>query len=442
MLMAGFVGLSRAEDSVKLAFPGAVGHGRISLGGRGGAIIPVTTLEDSGPGSLRACVQATGPRNCVFRVGGIIHLQTSLGVEAENSQLSIWGETAPNPGITLTIGPVDQGIYKTAIFMRNASEVIIRNLRVRLQFQSTDKNADAFTIENSKRVYIDHVSGSWATDELISTYADATDITIANSIFAEGLLPHSKCVLMGSNPTLPQSISFWRNICISNNDRNPDVNHHGGSCIEIVNNIFFNARSEWLEVFSQFKGGTPVALVGNVFKAGPDTRSGTSVIKWQLDSSVSKPKIFESDNLIVDHEATGMTLYPPEVKELIVAEPVCPLTVPVGSAREIYGELRAKSGAFPRDKFDVSFIKGLGDFKRPGRGSIQKEPPAFQSTDESEQPYSDSDGDGMSDSWEALNAANPSASDAWEDSNGDGWSNFENFVSWLAEKRVEGEYTQ
>src|SRR5690606_32021043 len=116
---------------------------------------------------------------------------------------------------------------------------------------------------NSARVYLDHVSGSWATDENFNAHGDTTELTVAYSIFGEGQDKHSKCVLLGSDPRRPQKITFWRNACISNSDRNPDDNHHGGSCIDIVNNLFFNAKSEWGEIFSQFPGGTPISYVGN-----------------------------------------------------------------------------------------------------------------------------------------------------------------------------------
>ena len=126
-------------------------------------------------------------------------------------------------------------------------------------------------MEGGSRVYLDHVSGSWATDENVNTYATATNVTIANSIFGEGLQKHSKCALLGSDPKGPQNISLLRNLCISNNDRNPDMNHYAGSCVEIVNNLFYNAKSAFAEVFSQRPGGTPVAIVGNYYKVGPST---------------------------------------------------------------------------------------------------------------------------------------------------------------------------
>ena len=84
------------------AFPGAEGFGANSIGGRGGTLIEVTNLNDSGPGSFRAAVEASGPRIVVFRVGGTIELQSSLIIT--NPYITIAGQTAPGGGITLKNG--------------------------------------------------------------------------------------------------------------------------------------------------------------------------------------------------------------------------------------------------------------------------------------------------------------------------------------------------
>ena len=57
-----------ADASGIPAFPGAEGYGSVATGGRGGQVIAVTNLDASGPGSLRAAVEAKGPRIVVFRL--------------------------------------------------------------------------------------------------------------------------------------------------------------------------------------------------------------------------------------------------------------------------------------------------------------------------------------------------------------------------------------
>src|SRR5438874_2109496 len=76
------------------AFPGAQGGGALSKGGRGGRVYLIANLNDSGPGSLRACVAASGPRTCVFRTGGTIALLSTL--RADNPFPPIAGPAAPD----------------------------------------------------------------------------------------------------------------------------------------------------------------------------------------------------------------------------------------------------------------------------------------------------------------------------------------------------------
>jgi pectate lyase len=188
------------------AFPGAEGFGRFAKGGRGGAIIQVTNLNDSGPGSLRACIDAAGPRVCVFRVGGVIRF-TSKRPVIHNPYLTIAGETAPGGGILLTHAGGPDGLTPLAI--KNSHDIVIRHIRVRTDLAGAQRGSnDAFTIDNSRNVILDHVSGSWALDENVNSSTQADDITISWSIFAEGIIRHDKCALLGSDPTGPQQLSF------------------------------------------------------------------------------------------------------------------------------------------------------------------------------------------------------------------------------------------
>ena len=102
------------------AFPGAEGEGAISLGGRGGRAITVTTLADDGPGSLRAAVEASGPRTVVFAVSGTIALKKPLRIT--EGRITIAGQTAPGDGITLRDHPL----------MVDADDVVVRFIRSRL----------------------------------------------------------------------------------------------------------------------------------------------------------------------------------------------------------------------------------------------------------------------------------------------------------------------
>lgn len=170
------------------AFPGAEGAGKWTYGGRGGRVYEVTSLADSGPGSLREAVEAKGPRTVVFRTGGIVHLQSRLVVT--NPYLTIAGQTAPGGGIVIAGRP----------FWINTYNVIVRHIRVRYGDSRSDGTAlitdDAFGGRPVSDLIVDHVSASWGRDENLSFYkmedvnndghAPATErITVQWSIIGE-----------------------------------------------------------------------------------------------------------------------------------------------------------------------------------------------------------------------------------------------------------------
>ena len=288
------LGLSCSAAAAALAFPGAQGHGRFSSGGRGGAIIAVTTLADAGPGSLRACIDARGPRLCVFRVGGIIRFTTRRPV-ITNPHITIAGQTAPGGGILLTHAGGRDAF--TPLVVKNTHDVIIRNIRVRPDRPAEIRRANsAFTIENSRNVIVDHVSGSWAVDENIGGYGANDNITISSSIFAEGIQPHDKCALLASDPKGPQKLSFIGNLCAHNGDRNPDANFPPGSCVDIVNNVIYDAASQFTEVWESY-GGTPVNIVGNSYLRGPKTAARAFAIDLSRVGSTGPARIHAEGNL-------------------------------------------------------------------------------------------------------------------------------------------------
>jgi len=184
-----------AADKSLLAFPGALGWAAHTPGGRGGAIIKVTTLAGRGPGSFVEAVATHGPRIIVFEVGGIIDLDKQT-VTIKEPFLTIAGQTAPSPGITLIRGGIDVATH----------DVVMQHIRVRTgsagEAHMSGWETDALsTIGGARDVIVDHCSFTWATDENLSasgprftgkTPADWREgtshrITFSNNIIAEGL---------------------------------------------------------------------------------------------------------------------------------------------------------------------------------------------------------------------------------------------------------------
>ncbi|HEY2574449.1 MAG TPA: hypothetical protein VGH65_10275, partial [Verrucomicrobiaceae bacterium] len=203
-----------AASEKERAFPGAEGWAAMTPGGRGGKILRVTTLAPTGPGSFLEALNAKGPRIIVFEVGGVIDLD-KLKVSLKEPFVTVAGQTAPSPGITL---------IRNNLFLQ-AHDVVIRHLRVRTgeagHAKKSGWDADAITCAAGARdVIVDHCSLSWATDENLDIWGDpfkganpgewhannVQSITYSNNLIAEGLSdstntkgPHSKGMLVGDN---------------------------------------------------------------------------------------------------------------------------------------------------------------------------------------------------------------------------------------------------
>lgn len=406
-----------ADHPPATAFPAAVGYGGQSRGGAGGKIIAVTTLANAGPGSYRECVEASGPRVCVFRVDGVIRF-TGPPPVIRNPFLTIAGQTAPGNGITLSHAGGPNG--RTPLVIKKTHDVVVRHIRVRLDRAGEDRSAeDAITIENSRDVVIDHVSASGARDELVNGHGENDNITVSHSIFSYGLPSHDKCALLASDPPGPVSFSFIGNVCAHNGDRNPDANFPPGSCVEVINNVLYNAQSEFAEVW-EGEGGTPISIVGNIFIAGPDTHADSVGIENDRTASTGRAELFAANNSFLG----TFTRLSPNAKEILVASPPCKLTVAPLAAAAALEQALEEAGTYPRDEIDRQVIAEIRN--RSGRiGHL----PRNLAGPSGAAPYPDEDQDGMDDRWERAGGAELGKADPWQDANADGIANFEAFLA-------------
>ena len=411
-------------ESPPTAFPGAQGHGKATPGGRGGRIIQVTTLADRGPGSLRDCIDAAGPRVCVFRIGGVIRFDSERPV-IRNPYITIAGQTAPGDGILLTHGGGPQGF--TPLVIKDTHDVIVRDIRVRTDRRGAIRGSNSgFIIERSHDVILDHVSSSWTLDENVGGYADNDKITISWSIFAEGIPRHDKCALLASHPVGPQHVSFLSNLCAHNGDRNPDINFPPGSCVEIVNNVLYDAESEFAEIWESH-GGTPVSIVANYFRAGPSTHPGAVALTRQRVGTTGDARVYQAGNVL-----DGVGTQSPDFSPVLVPSPPCPLTLQPLDARAAYDRVLAEAGAFPRDAVDARIVGEV----TTRTGHIVDRPGTLPEL-RTGTPYADRDGDGMSDEWEARNGLDPAKADAWG-LREDGWTNLDAFLAFAHAERMAG----
>ena len=202
-----------AQTSSKApAFPGAEGHGRYVTGGRGGKIVHVTNLNDSGTGSFRAAVSGSSKKIVVFDVAGVIALESDLKI---GNNTTVMGQTAPYPGITLRYYTVQPGGNNIIRFIRSR----------RGQEKDINDGADAIWRRNYTGIMLDHCSFSWSIDEVASFY-DNNNFTMQWCTIAESLSNpgHSKGAHGYGGIWGGKLASFHHNMIASVTNRGPRFN--------------------------------------------------------------------------------------------------------------------------------------------------------------------------------------------------------------------------
>lgn len=335
-----------------LVFPGAVGFGVDTPAGRGGAILKVTNLNDSGPGSFRDALQTTGPRIVVFEVSGEIQLLSELKIR--NPYLTVAGQTAPSPGITIRAGE----------FNVNTHDVLIQHIRIRVGDQlpaGTDpESLDGISADGpgSYNVIMDHVSVSWGIDENASSWGDSVhDITFSNCIVSEALHNsvhpkgmHSMGMLITPNA---RNVAIVGNLLAHDADRNPLISN--GASVVIANNVFYN----WMGGRATNIGNpsdtiparypTQVSVVNNVYIGGTNTTSSTYAISAGV-ALLPGAQIYYQNNLLenVFAEFRNQAPFDPVVPTPpIMMSNYTPLTT-----ADVESSVLAHSGSRPMDRDD------------------------------------------------------------------------------------------
>lgn len=394
-----------SEDRV-LAFPGAEGAGKYTSGGRGGEIIEVTSLDDSGPGSLRYAIKRKGPRIIVFSISGTIELEKELVITEGN--LTIAGQTAPGDGICIKDYPLHV----------EADNVIIRYLRIRLG-DISGKPFDAIHCKNRKNIIIDHCSFSWSIDECASFY-DNEDFTLQWCIISESLNnschpkgPHGYGGIWGG-----MQASFHHNLLAHHVSRLPRFQgsrYHKQPLkekAEFCNNIIYN----WVDKCSYGGENGNYYIIANLFKPGPatpDKKAGKIVEPFEPFGTfyLSENYIIVNNNFI-KYDSQNYTSEFMELNAVLSDTPAgIDNAVEIDDPLVAWDKVLKDAGAsLKRDSVDTRIVRevkrGISHYGDKGIINLQDQVGGWPELKSGEAP-ADSDHDGMPDYWENNNNLNP-----------------------------------
>jgi len=406
-----------------LAFPGAEGFGTSTPGGRGGDVIEVTNLNDSGPGSLRHALMQSGPRTIVFRVSGTIELQSDITVK--NPYVTVAGQTAPGDGIAI----------KNYQVMISADDVVVRYLRFRRGRENSGRT-DSLSLQWAKNVVIDHCSISWGTDQTLSTWVGTENLTVQWSIISEALDHNNH----GFAASLGGVKASYHHLLIANSPgRNPSVagNHqHQTHNLDFRNSVIFNFGSRTFD-------GKPssINIVNNYFKPGPNSTQSffadiddagaykaIPTTAWYLAGNV-----WEGNRQISEDNAQGAI----GAVQWLTDKPVEYAPVATVPAEEAYVSVLSDVGATlpKRDLVDARVIKEV-ETGVPTYGNgvvLHPDDVGGYPRLESLPAPADDDHDGMPNDWEIAQNLNPSDPEDGKMIQPDGYSNLEHYLNCIGQ---------
>ncbi|MEU6076188.1 cellulose binding domain-containing protein [Micromonospora sp. NPDC047074] len=436
LVLAGVVVTSpQASAATVPAFPGAAGPAMYATGGRGGDVYHVTNLSDNAsspqPGSLRYGINnaPSSGRTIVFDVAGTIKLsppgrQGWLSISKSN--LTIAGQTAPGPGVTI---------------MGQATKVTGENIIIRhLKFRPGKDQANPGSATNDgiwitgDDVIVDHVSVSWHDDEGISASDGAGQVTVQYAIVSDGLNynGHSYGGLIGSDVT-GSNIAYHHNLFAHHKSRLPRLGNEVGAVnnVEWSNNVVFEGKG--------YSGANQLAnanFVGNTYlrhnSSNPEVYTGAT----GTSAYISGNKVdYDGDSNLTNGADAGWNRF-----TSIPSQRTSRFNVP-NMTNESAGAALTRvldgAGAFwwARDAVDTRVVRET----RSTSGAVPNEPNSTEWNTLWNAPQVnrssgwDTDRDGMPDAWETASGLNPASGDHNGDADGDGHRNIEEYLDYAAQ---------
>ncbi len=452
-----------------LAFPGAEGYGRFARGGRGGVVVEVTNLNNSGPGSLRDALTGNyGPRTVVFAVSGLITLESDLIISGNNPYITLAGQTAPGKGIC---------VRKYQLGMSGGRDVIIRHVRSR-PGDIAGVTLNGSGMSGSDHCIMDRVSISWGIDEELSTRT-SKNVTFQRSLISEALniaghdvypagTRHGYAATVGGDIA-----SLHHNLLAHCEGRNwslgggLDANGNYAGKLDIFNNVVYNWRSRTSD-----GGAHQVNFVNNYYKAGAAS-SQEYALNAQYGGFPGTQQYYFEGNVMTsgggvspgfgtNNQAAGKTTSTENGGTLPqnsnppyspwVSAPFFPSYATIHQVTNAYKQVLSDVGCTqPQiDDHDVRVIRetidgtytytGQGPFGgSPGLPNSQNDVGGWEDYGTATRPADwDTDHDGLPDWWETIKGLNPTSpandfSDSNGDPDGDEYTNLEDYLNWMAE---------
>ncbi|MGS2726163.1 T9SS type A sorting domain-containing protein [Psychroserpens sp. BH13MA-6] len=432
--------LSLNSFSQTKAFPSIKGAGSYVTGGRGGIVVKVTNLNNSGPGSLRAALMMTVPRTIVFEVSGTITLTSAIELIQENSNFTVAGQTAPEGGITISNHLIQMGggYNRPSQPCNNVIWRYVRFRNGRYNGQPDVREHNGIISTGCDGLVFDHCSFSFCDDQAISMGGDwgaLRDITIQNCVFSE----NATAVIVGLNSNYPTGdMTSINNLYVDQGHRTPNA---GGTLqYDIINNVYFN----WGSRLTNANAGSPeINFIGNYLKPGDFTLNGSANKVQNITGNIYTANNYHSTYYTtpqVDDRNLWQNFYTNAwLSDSHFSSTMHPLleNPTITTAQQAYTDVLSDVGANKflnpdgsygnyQDSFDVLKIGNV-------QNNISSDPfnknwtlPTLPNN--SRPSNYDSDNDGMADLWE-LNTFNSLSNDGTVDTDGNGYPDLEDFLN-------------
>jgi hypothetical protein len=449
-----------------LAFPGAEGYGRYARGGRGGKVVHVTNLNDDGAGSFRqlATDSTLGPRTIVFDVGGYITLKSRITLSDPN--VTVAGQTAPGQGICIRSAPFG---------LSGGVDDVVRFMKVRVGYTGT--TYDGMGMQGSDYSIFDHNSISWSQDEAFSS-RNAKNITLQRTMISEALneanhtnsagavdITHGFAATISGNTG-----SFHHNLLSFDEGRNWSM----GAAIDGAGN-FISKLDIFNNVVYGFGGRATdgqaweVNFVGNYYKKTAATKINFTMNMQFENYGTGTLNCYFANNILQNADGSyacdgtnntcgrqyslsnGATA---PTWNMWASKAFFPSYATVQSAKDAYKDVLSDVGmTFPvLDTHDIRNIKETYDGTVWGKGSLtglaglpDREADVggyMPMSNTSRASNFDTDGDGLPDWYEAYIGTSPNSakgdfSDANADPVGDGYTNLDRYLDYMATPHAE-----